>query len=679
MRRGGRYTDKKEVQEHVKEVKRQATKDRLMTEALEELDRTPTTPASSTTAGFGMSDVDDSPTSTGRSQFQQAFGNVGLQKVQQVLDEVASSSSTTASCPFLSRDNSREQLLGVLPDNKVAPAGAAPASSEEAQVVPHLPEQEPTTPASPLPEQVVKNKEPYWAGLELEDKKGIRCVEHLQSAAWTEVAKAVRDSLSDDSVPWPEKSWGPKYIRNCIHSCITYSKKDNTGGLEGATMRFCPESTEAHNRGLPQAHKRLETTVKKKFPWVSFADLFALGACVAIEVAGGPVIPLSVGRKDSDGKVLVNTDIAKPPVQPGRLPYAEYGEYLDEEDELVLIQSQMTKKLLDTVGLTPQMMVCLICGGHAFGRCHRETSGYSGPWQRTPGVFNNSMATGLLHEKWRLVNSRVFCHKEDGTAYFDGEAVETEEKKRELAARGGCPVEFEGAPIPEKCPYNPEQLAEMKQKWKNCTGDETKCPFLLANPELQPRGIRRQYVNEDDTIMMLMSDMCLLKHPEWRKWLEYYAEDESQFREDFALFFKAATELGWKDQSRRDDGKALLSEEALEQELRTSVESDASCKNKLLSEHSTRAPSSENLNRTATAELSEADEQAFSSSTGSSPATSGTSTTQKKVNTQLSFTAVQKRADKAKDWLKRGLDTIPKMALRELGEWVCCREEGYYL
>eukprot|EP00392_Amoebophrya_sp_AT5.2_P002455 g2460.t1 len=389
---------------------------------------------------------------------------------------------------------------------------------------------------------------------------GVRCVAHLQSAAWTACALAVRNSLHDDTLEDPEKTWGPKYIRNCIHSCITYQQKDGTGGLEGATMRFSPESSEAHNRGLPAVHRRLDEKVRRYFPWVSFADLFALAAVVAIESAGGPVIPLSVGRRDSDGAHLENTTIEKKPAEPGRLPYAEYGEYVDEEKELVLIASQMRKKLIQTVGLSDQMLVCLICGGHAFGRCHMEVSGYHGPWQKTPGVFNNSMAKNLLGESWRLVTKKDGGEAESRCSHYGRDESEASTQASD-----------NGAPAPRRtyrCPHAAGESAEGPVEDAIGTAAEAEatsgsgtngCPFTkLLNPELVPHGIRRQYVNEDENMMMLMSDMCLLKNDEWRHWLAIYAADEDRFREDFAIFFKQATELGWKDQSRRDDGKPVI-------------------------------------------------------------------------------------------------------------------------
>lgn len=46
--------------------------------------------------------------------------------------------------------------------------------------------------------------------------------------------------------------------------------------------------------------------------------------------------------------------------------------------------------------------------------------------------------------------------------------------------------------------------------------------------------------------MNLMSDICLINEPEWRKWVEIYAKDEGRLKRDFGIIFKAATELGWE-------------------------------------------------------------------------------------------------------------------------------------
>jgi cytochrome c peroxidase len=81
-------------------------------------------------------------------------------------------------------------------------------------------------------------------------------------------------------------------------------------------MRFDPEAGHGANAGLGVARAFLEP-IKKKFPWISYADLYTLSGAVAIEEMGGPVIPWAPGRSDAaDGA-------ACPP--DGRLPDAAQG------------------------------------------------------------------------------------------------------------------------------------------------------------------------------------------------------------------------------------------------------------------------------------------------------------------------------------------------------------------
>lgn len=114
-------------------------------------------------------------------------------------------------------------------------------------------------------------------------------------------------------------------------------------------MRFRPERSDAHNRACDHVHKRIDELVKRKFPWASFADLFALAAYVVIECSGGPIMPLCVGRRDSDGKFFEGTTIERKPVMPGRLPMPEQGIH-DEELELKAIADQMRRVFLDRAG-----------------------------------------------------------------------------------------------------------------------------------------------------------------------------------------------------------------------------------------------------------------------------------------------------------------------------------------
>ena len=80
-------------------------------------------------------------------------------------------------------------------------------------------------------------------------------------------------------------------------------------------MRTEPESGWGANAGLGIARDFLEP-IKKKYPSLSYADLWTLAGVCAIENAGGPKIQWQKGRTDSP----------KPTAVPdGRLPAADKG------------------------------------------------------------------------------------------------------------------------------------------------------------------------------------------------------------------------------------------------------------------------------------------------------------------------------------------------------------------
>lgn len=102
---------------------------------------------------------------------------------------------------------------------------------------------------------------------------------------------------------------------------------DKTGGSNGATMRFVPESTWGANAGLTIARRLLEP-IKAKYPGLTYADLWTFAGkvrtppeslgrgeggrltrpCsvsnsvqVAVEEAGGPIIPWKPGTPHAAG------------------------------------------------------------------------------------------------------------------------------------------------------------------------------------------------------------------------------------------------------------------------------------------------------------------------------------------------------------------------------------------
>jgi len=192
--------------------------------------------------------------------------------------------------------------------------------------------------------------------------------------------EAIRNDIAEimEDYDWDDSSWGPVLVRLAWHASGTYCVADGTGGSNGATMRFEPESADGANAGLEHARNKLEQ-IKEKYPEISYADLWILASYVAIEEMGGPRIEFKPGRTDAkDGS-------ACPAV--GRLPDAALG-------------ADHVREVFYRMGFTDREIVALVGGGHAIGRCHTDRSGFWGPWTRSPTTVSNEYFARLFEEKW---------------------------------------------------------------------------------------------------------------------------------------------------------------------------------------------------------------------------------------------------------------------------------------
>jgi catalase (peroxidase I) len=148
----------------------------------------------------------------------------------------------------------------------------------------------------------------------------------------------------------------PMMIRLAWHAAGTFDKSDGSGGTDGATMRFAPESTDDANAGLSIVRDLLKP-VAKSHPNISVADIWCHAGAMAVEFAGGPKVPVSLGRTDSAGGA---GDI--PPN--GRLPDAAQG-------------AAHLRDVFGRQGFNDQEIVAL-SGAHTLGRCHMVRSGFDG-------------------------------------------------------------------------------------------------------------------------------------------------------------------------------------------------------------------------------------------------------------------------------------------------------------
>lgn len=253
---------------------------------------------------------------------------------------------------------------------------------------------------------------------------------------------------------------------------LSYDKETNTGGSNGATMRFAPEGDHGANAGLKAARDFLEPvkgtqrpssnlspqpllTQKPaaQFPWISYSDLWTLAGVCAIQEMQGPAVPWRPGRADRDISMCTPD---------GRLP-----DGAKEQTHLRAIFNRM--------GFDDREIVAL-SGAHALGRCHTDRSGFDGPWSFSPTVVSNDYFRLLLSEKWG---------------------------------------------------------------WKKWNGP-------------------RQYEDAGSkSLMMLPTDMALVKDPVFKKHVERYAKDDGAFFKEFSDVLVKLFELGVPFQSKEDDRMTL--------------------------------------------------------------------------------------------------------------------------
>jgi len=192
---------------------------------------------------------------------------------------------------------------------------------------------------------------------------------------YSKVRKDIAGLLDQEG--YDDGSLGPIFIRLAWHAAGTYDNATKTGGSNGATMRFAPESNHGANAGLHIARDILEK-VKKNHPGISYADLWTLAGVVAVEEMGGPEVKWTPGRTDA------SSGSACPP--DGRLPDASQG-----ADHLRWVFNKMDMNDQEIVALS---------GAHTFGRCHTDRSGFWGPWTRAPTTFSNMYFKELTENKW---------------------------------------------------------------------------------------------------------------------------------------------------------------------------------------------------------------------------------------------------------------------------------------
>lgn len=207
---------------------------------------------------------------------------------------------------------------------------------------------------------------------------------------------AVRRSIASllHQPEYDDGSAGPILVRLAWHSSGTYDAATDTGGSNGAGMRYEAEGGDPANAGLQHARVFLEP-VKAEHSWITYADLWTLAGVVAVKEMGGPEIAWQPGRTDF-------VDDSKLPPR-GRLPDGAQG-------------ADHVRAIFYRMGFSDQEIVAL-SGAHNLGRCHSDRSGFHGAWVNNPTRFSNSYFRLMLSLQWKektLPNGvRQFVHYDE--------------------------------------------------------------------------------------------------------------------------------------------------------------------------------------------------------------------------------------------------------------------------
>lgn len=239
------------------------------------------------------------------------------------------------------------------------------------------------------PSEAESPKQTVQAKLKQEAKQEvIEFASHSQED-YQAVYDAVAQRFIDDD-DYDDGSYAPVVLRLGWHASGTYDAATNTGGSNGATMRFPPEASHAANNGLAHARAFLEP-IKQQFPWITYSDLWTLAASCAVQEMGGPIIPWRPGRSDHDESWCTPD---------GRLPDGAKA-----QDHLRFIFGRM--------GFNDEEIVAL-SGAHAVGRCHIDRSGFDGPWTFSPITFTNEFFRLLVDEGWHERDWKGLRQFQDG-------------------------------------------------------------------------------------------------------------------------------------------------------------------------------------------------------------------------------------------------------------------------
>ncbi|MCL4817731.1 MAG: catalase/peroxidase HPI [Vicinamibacteria bacterium] len=335
-----------------------------------------------------------------------------------------------------------------------------------------------------------------------------------------QVKKDIEKVMTTSQEWWPADwgNYGPLFIRMAWHSAGTYRVTDGRGGASDGTQRFAPLNSWPDNANLDKA-RRLLWPVKKQYGQaLSWADLMVLAGNVALENSGLKTFGFGGGRADvwepqqdiywgpegqwlADARYSGDRNLANPlaAVQMG-LIYVNPEGPNGKPDPLAAAKDIRTT--FARMAMNDEETVALIAGGHTLGKVHG-----AGPAKH---VGPEPEAAPLEEQGFGWKSS-----------YGTGKGADT------------ITSGLEGAWTPTPIRWSNDYLNGLfKYEW-----ELTKSPAgaWQWTPKDAPANVPDAHVpGKMNKIIMLTTDIALIKDPIYRPISERFAKDAKAFNDAFA-------------------------------------------------------------------------------------------------------------------------------------------------
>jgi len=319
---------------------------------------------------------------------------------------------------------------------------------------------------------------------------------------------------------WPADwgNYGPLFIRMAWHSAGTYRVTDGRGGASDGTQRFAPLNSWPDNANLDKA-RRLLWPVKRKYGQsVSWADLMVLAGNVAFENAGLRTFGFGGGREDvwepqqdiywgpegewlADARYSGDRDLANPlaAVQMG-LIYVNPEGPNGKPDPLAAARDIRTT--FGRMAMNDEETVALIAGGHTLGKTHGAAPAtHVGPEPEAAPLEQQGFG-------WK-------------SSYQSGKGADTITSGLE-GAWTPTPITWSNAYLHGLLAYEWELTKSPAGAWQWTPKD---APENVPDAHIEGKKHR---------IMMLTTDIALIKDPVYRRISERFAGDADAFNDAFA-------------------------------------------------------------------------------------------------------------------------------------------------